>query len=121
MPDYVPLLSMVGVDAAVSPRLSTSAWIARFVRRGAVVSAETLGYSGAEILQFRVEAHAPWLGRPLGQLDFPREAVIAAVLKRGRVITPGGDTVLAAGDDVVVFALPDGVAPVENFFAGGAS
>ncbi len=118
-PDYVPLLSMVGVDAAVSPRLSTSAWIARFVRRGAVVSAETLGYSGAEILQFHVGEGTPWLGRPLGQLDFPRDAVVAAVLKRGRVITPRGDTVLAAGDDVVVFALPDGVTPVENFFADG--
>ena len=119
-PDYVPLLSLVGVDAAVSPRLSTSAWIARFVRRGAVVSAETLGYSGAEILQFKVGRGNPWLGRPLGGIHFPRDAVIAAVLKRGRVITPRGDTVLAPGDDVVVFALPDGVGPVEDFFADGA-
>ena len=120
-PDYVPLLSMVGVDAAVSPRLSTSAAIARFVRRGAVVNAETLGFSGAEILQFKVGKQHRWLGRTLGELEFPRDAVIAAVLKRERVVTPRGDTVLAAGDDVVVFALPDGVTPVEDFFAGGGS
>jgi len=118
-PDYVPLMSMVGVDAAISPRLSTSAWIARFVRRGAVVSAETLGTSGAEILQFKVVEGLPWLGRSLGQLDFPPNAVVGAVLKRGKVITPSGDTVLATGDDVVVFALPGGVDRVEDFFAGG--
>jgi trk system potassium uptake protein TrkA len=118
-PDYVPLLSLVGVDAAISPRLSTSAWIARFVRRGAVVSAETLGWSGAEVLQFKVGKDLPWLGRTLGQLEFPRDAVIGAVLKRGQVITPRGDTVLAAGDDVVVFALANGVDKVEDFFAGG--
>ncbi|HPF71795.1 MAG TPA: TrkA C-terminal domain-containing protein, partial [Candidatus Krumholzibacteria bacterium] len=118
-PDFVPLLSMVGVDAAVSPRLSTSAWIARFVKRGAVVNAETLGFSGAEILQFRVGADHAWLGRPIGELEFPRDAVLAAVLKRGKVVTPRGETVLAPGDDVIVFALPDGVRPVEDFFAGG--
>ncbi len=120
-PDFVPLLSLVGVDAAVSPRLSTSAWIARFVRRGAVVSAETLGYSGAEILQFKVGADHRWLGQPLGELEFPREAVMAAVLKRGKVVTPRGDTVLAPGDDVIVFALSGGAAAVEDFFAGGGS
>lgn len=118
-PDYVPLLSLVGVDAAVSPRLSTSAWIARFVRRGAVVSAETLGFSGAEILQFKVGKGHSWLGKTLAELGFPEDAVIAAVLKHGRVVTPRGDTVLSPRDDVVVFALPQGVAPVEDFFADG--
>lgn len=116
-PDYVPLLPLLGIDAAVSPRLSTSAWIARFVKRGAVVSAEKLGYSGAEILQFRLSPGCKCLGKPLYELEFPRNAVLGVVLKRGRVETPRGDTQLAAGDEVVVFALPGGVSEVENFFA----
>ena len=115
-PDYVPLLPLLGVDAAVSPRLSTAARIARFVKRGAVVSAENLGYSGAEILQIRLEKGSLGLNKPLAELDFPRDAVIGAVLKRGHVVTPRGDTVLEAGDEVVVFALPSGVPAVENFF-----
>jgi len=116
-PDYVPLLPLLGVDAAVSPRLSTSARIARFVKRGAVVSAESLGYSGSEILQFHLTRGCQGLNKTLAELDFPRDAVIGAVLKRGRVETPRGDTVLEVGDEVVVFALPSGVAAVENFFA----
>ena len=39
----------------------------------------------------------------------------------GRVLTPEGTTVLAAGDQVVVFALPSGVDAVVRFFSGGAS
>ncbi len=120
-PDYVPLLSLVGIDAAVSPRLSTSDWIASFVKRGAVISSESLGFTGAEILQLRVGEGCSWLGRPLVDLDFPRDAVIAAVLKRGRVVTPRGDTVLAAGDEVVVFALPGSRDEIEGFFLGGKS
>jgi trk system potassium uptake protein TrkA len=116
-PDYVPLLPLLGVDAAVSPRLSTAARIARFVKRGAVVSAESLGYSGAEILQFHLDKSCSCLDEPLAKLDFPRAAVIGAVLHQGRVLTPRGDTVLQAGDEVIVFALPSGVAEVEDFFA----
>ena len=120
-PDYVPLLPLLGVDSAVSPRLSTSVWIAGFVKRGAVISAENLGYTGAEILQLRVGEGCPWLGRKLMELDFPTDAVIAAVLKKGQVQTPGGKTLLVAGDEVVVFALPGAVDTVAEFFAGGQS
>ncbi len=118
-PDYVPLLPLLGIDAAISPRLSTSDAIARFVKRGAVVSTHSLGFSGAEILQFHLEPERRCLDTPLSGLDFPRNAVIGAVLKRGHVVTPRGDTVLQSGDEVVVFALPEGVAEVEKFFTAG--
>jgi len=116
-PNYVPLLPMLGVDAAVSPRLSASDAIARFVKRGSVVSTHSLGFSGSEILQFHLASKCSCLEKPLSELSFPRTAVIGAVLNRsGRVITPRGDTVLSAGDEVVVFSLPDGVNDVEKFF-----
>jgi trk system potassium uptake protein len=116
-PNYVPLLPLLGVDAAVSPRLSASDAIARFVKRGSVVSTHSLGFSGSEILQLHLSSGCKCLGKPLATLSFPRTAVIGAVLnKNGRVITPRGDTVLSEGDEVVVFSLPDGVADVEKFF-----
>ena len=77
------------------------------------------GYSGAEIMQLRVGKGCPWLGRKLLELDFPPNAVIGAVIKKGQVVTPGGKTVLKAGDEVVVFALPDALDAVAEFFAGG--
>ncbi len=120
-PDYVPLLPQLGVDAAVSPRLSTSDAIARFVKRGGVVSTHSLGFGGSEILQFHLDENTPCLDIPLAKLKFPRDAVIGAVLTRGHVVTPGGATRLRAGDEVVVFALPSGVAAVEDFFASGGS
>jgi trk system potassium uptake protein TrkA len=119
-PDYVPLLlPQLGIDAAVSPRLATAARIARFVKRGAVVSVSSPGYSGAEIMQYRLEAGTKIVGKPLQELEFPRQAVLAAVLQGGHVTTPRGDTVLEPGDEAVVFALPDGVDAVERFFAEG--
>jgi trk system potassium uptake protein TrkA len=120
-PDYVPLLPLLGVDAAISPRLSTSTWIAGFVGRGAVINASRLGFSGAEILQIRVGGGFAHLGRPLAGFEFPPDAVIGAILQQGRVITPRGDTVLAEHDEVVVFVLPGGVDAVKDFFSDGRS
>ncbi len=117
--DYVPLLPVLGIDAAVSPRLSTSTSISRFVKRGAVTNAEKLGYSGAEILQLRVQPGCACLGQPLKESRFPRTAVIAAILKRGRVVTPSGTSRLEVDDEVVVFVLPESLTEVEDFFAGG--
>lgn len=115
--DYLELLPRLGIDAAVSPRRSTSTTIARFVKRGAVISAEKLGLTGAEVLQYRLEAGHAAVGIPLAEADFPSDAVIGAVIKRHGVETPGGQTVLQPDDEVLVFALPSGLAAVESFFA----
>ena len=114
--DYVELLPQLGIDAAISPRRSTAASIARFVKRGAVVSAEQLGFTNAEILQYRLDKSHAVVGVPLQELSFPRDAVIGAVIKKRGVETPGGQTVLKPGDEVLVFSLPSGLAEVESFF-----
>lgn len=118
--DYVELLPRLGIDSAVSPRRSTAATIARFVKRGAIISGEQLGFTGAEILQYEITPDHAAAGVPLHRLDFPRDAVIGAVIRKGKgVETPGGQTVLKPHDQVLVFALPSGLAAVERFFATG--
>jgi trk system potassium uptake protein TrkA len=115
--DYVELLPQLGVDAAISPRRSTAATIARFVRRGAVVSAERLGFTDAEIFQYRLSKSHRAVGVPLRELAFPKDAVIGAVIKKQSVETPRGDTVLKPGDEVLVFSLPSGLSAVDTFFS----
>jgi len=117
--DYVELLPQLGIDAAVSPRRATSASIARFVKRGAVVSSAQLGFSGAEVQQYHLPAGHPAVGIPLKKLGFPADAVIGAVIRPEGVETPSGQTVLRAGDDVLVFALSSSLPAIERFFSAG--
>jgi trk system potassium uptake protein len=121
--EYVELLPQLGIDAAISPRWATSVAIARFVKRGAVVSAEQVGFSDAQILQYRLERGHPAVGVPLAKLGFPCQAVIGAVIKKNGIETPGGKTVLKPGNEVLVFTLPDCQDEVDRFFTAqhGAS
>jgi trk system potassium uptake protein TrkA len=115
--DYVPLVSRVGIDAAVSPRLSTVNAILRYVRRGNVASVATLKGIDAEAIEFDVPPRARVVGREIRDLSFPRDAVIGAILRDSQVIAPRGHDEIRPGDRVVIFALPDAIADIERLFS----
>lgn len=114
---YVPLVSKVGVDAVVSPRMSTVNAILRYVRRGNVRSVATLKGIEAEAMEVVVGSGAPILGRPFREVDFPVNGIVGAILRDGRVLTPRGDDAVREGDRVIVVTLPDAVAAFEDLFA----
>jgi trk system potassium uptake protein TrkA len=114
--DYVPLVSKVGIDAAVSPRLSTVNAILRYVRRGNVASVATLSGIDAEAIEFRVVETARVAGQRIADAHFPRGAVVGAILRGTDVIAPRGSDEIRAEDRVVIFALPDAIGAVERLF-----
>ena len=115
--EYVPLVARVGVDAAVSPRMSTVNAILRYVRRGNVRSVATLKGIDAEAMELVVGGEAPAVGHPLRDLDVPERGLFGAILRDDRVITPRGDDVIQAGDRVIVFTFPDAVEEFERLLA----
>lgn len=115
--DYVPLVSQVGIDAAVSPRLSTVNAILRYVRRGNVASVATLKGIDAEAIEFDVRPDARVVGRPIVELDFPRGSIVGAIMRNSQVITPRGRDEIRPGDRVVIFALPEAIGEIERLFS----
>ena len=115
--DYVPLVSRVGVDAAVSPRLAAVNAILSYVRRGSVLAVATLKGTTAEGIEFDVPAHVPFLGRPLAEVRLPKGSLIGAIIRGDQVVIPGGADAIRAGDRVIVFVLPEALREVEALFA----
>lgn len=114
---YVPLVRRIGLDAAVSPRISAANAILRYVRRGNVVRVATLGDSEAEAISFRVRSGSPVIGIPLSEMKFPEGAIVATIVRGRRVIVPRGKDALQVGDSVIVFALPEAVKQVMAILA----
>ena len=115
--DYMPLVSRVGVDAVVSPRMSTVSGILRYVRRENVRRVAMLKGTGAEAIELEVGEGAEAAGIPLQKANLPRTGLVGAILRDDQVILPRGDDVVRPGDRVVVFALPEGIAEYERLFA----
>ncbi len=114
--EYVPLARRVGLDAAVSPRLSAANAILRLVRRGSVTRVATFKGSDAEAISFEVTDRSPLAGRSLADAHFPKGAIVAAVVRGVEVTVPRGDYVIQPGDSAIVFALPEAVEDVMSLF-----
>jgi len=114
--DYLPLVPKVGLDAAVSPRMSAVNAILRYVRRGRVMTVATLKGIEAEAIEFRVAADAPIANTLIADLPFPEGGVIGTIIRGDEIIIPKGADQVLPGDEVIVFALPEAIPEIETLF-----
>jgi trk system potassium uptake protein TrkA len=114
--DLIPLVSSLGIDAAISPRLLTASVILKFVRGQRVVSVFELPESEAETLEVVVQDRTPAAGCSLERLRLPPDALVGAIVRGDEVLVPERDTVLAVGDHVILLALPHAIGEVERLF-----
>jgi trk system potassium uptake protein len=115
--DYMSLIERVGLDAAVSPRISAVNAILRHVRRGNVASVATLKGTRAEAIELVVGSRSRVAERKVREIDFPTGALLGAIVRGKEVILPRGDDVVRGEDRVIVFVVPDAVAGVERLFS----
>lgn len=107
-PDYMDIYRQLGVDITLSPRVVASDHVLRYSRKSDVKSLTVLEDGKAEVLEMVVAESSRAVGEPLKsrQLNFPSGALICALISRDRVIIPGGDDVIHAGDTVIVLTTP---------------
>ncbi|MBL8673009.1 MAG: Trk system potassium transporter TrkA [Alphaproteobacteria bacterium] len=115
-PAFTPLSRPLGIDVMVSPRSITVSTILQHVRRGSIRSVHTIGEAFGEVIEADALDTSPLVGRPLRDISMPAQLIVAAVLRAGadKVLIPRGDTVIEAGDRVVLFAGADAVKQVEK-------
>jgi trk system potassium uptake protein TrkA len=113
--DYASLADTIGVTATITPRLLTVSTVLKLVREK-VISLSLVDTGAAEALEFEAEAESPVTKEQLKSLVMPDGVVIGAVLQAGTVVVPRGETLIKAGDRVIVFALHEVAAKVEHLF-----
>jgi trk system potassium uptake protein TrkA len=113
-PEYLAMVSTIGIDVAVSPRLCSVSGILQFVRKGKILSVTTLMEERVEAIETVALETSDIVGRPLKEIKFPQGAVIGAVVRDEEIILPHGETVIRPGDKVVIFALRKTIPKVEK-------
>jgi len=93
-----------GVDVAVStPRIMT-AMVEEAVAVGDLVKIFTFHQSGAEILEVTLPPDSPMAGTRVGQVVWPRDTVLAAIVRGAQPIAPSIDDTLEVGDELLIVA-----------------
>jgi trk system potassium uptake protein TrkA len=112
--EYIPIASSIGIDSAISPRISTVGAILRFIRKGKVLSVNTLREDEAEAIEVQALPTSEIVNKPIRKIKFPKDALIGAIVRGEKVIIPGGDDIIMPDDKVVIFTLSKSIKKVEK-------
>ena len=115
----IGLIAPMGIDAYVNPRSTTVSSILRYVRHGRIRAIYSIGDAEAEVIEAQVLGTSAIAGRMVRDSELPEATIIGLIQKGDRVIVPKGDTRLAEGDVLTIFAMRDQVAEVERLFQVG--
>ncbi len=115
--DYFQLSHSIGVDTLINKKLLAANSIFRYIRRGEVLAMTKLTNMNAELLEFQVKEKTKVVNSKIKDIDFPRNAVVAGVVRDGRGLIPLGDFVIQKEDKVVICCLPKAIVQVEKLFA----
>ena len=115
-PSYAGLMGPLGIDAYINPRATTVSSILRHIRHGRIKAVYSIGDAEAEVMEAQVLGTSPIAGREIRQIDWPDGALVGALQKGDKLVTPTGSTRIDEGDVVSVFVLREDVPKVEKLF-----
>jgi len=108
--------SELGIDMVIDPRASTISSILRHVRRGRILDVYSLEQGRAEVMEGEVLDTSPLAGKSLRESGLTDGIAIGAILREGRVIYPEQDSIVKAGDHIVLLAEKSAMKDIEQMF-----
>ena len=114
-PEYLPILDSIGMDITINPRLITVSAILKHLRKGQVMSVFKL-IEDAEVMEIGVQEDSSIANKQIGKINFPKGAIIGALLRQGEMLLPNDEVTIEAGDSVIVVALPGTIEKIEKLF-----
>jgi trk system potassium uptake protein TrkA len=114
---YETLINSLGVDVTVSPRNITVSTILQHIRRGRIHSVHTLREGFGELIEAEALETSELVGKPLKEVNLPSGVMLGAIVRDGKMICPGGSTVVEPQDRVILFATAKVIRKVEKMFS----
>ena len=102
------LVSLIYQEEAGIPFVITADYILKYVRstvnsiNSNVETLYKLAGGKAEALEFIIKENSAVAGIPLQDLNFRKNTLICCIYRNGKVILPGGQDMMLAGDSVLV-------------------
>jgi len=93
-----------GVDVSVSSPRVLAALVEEAVTVGDLVRLMTFRHGQANLVEVTLAEETPYVGKRVGDLVLPRDAVLVTVLRGKRVIVPTPDEPLEAADELLFVA-----------------
>ena len=114
--EYIRLAEELGVSTVINKKLITAGRIFKFTLSGKARFVKYLSGSNAEIIEYTAAPGRAITKKPLKELNFPSNAIIAGVIRGNESFIAVGDTRIEDYDRVAIFALPQTLKEIDKFF-----
>lgn len=111
---YLPLVSAIGIDTIVSPRLSAVRAILQHIRRGKIITVAPLKGEHAEAIEAEALETSDIVNVPLSKVRFPKGTIVGAIVRDEEIIIPRGDSIIRPKDRLIIFALQQTIPKLEK-------
>ncbi|HPN68140.1 MAG TPA: Trk system potassium transporter TrkA [Saprospiraceae bacterium] len=114
--DYTHISQRIGIDTIINKKLIAANNIFRFVRKGQIEAITSLHGVDAEIIEYVIRQDSPLTEKPLRELNFPANGIVAGVIRDAESIVPNGNFQLQVNDKVIVLAMTSSIQKVDDLF-----
>lgn len=114
---YLPLMTTIGIEQVVSPRLSAINSILQHIRRGKILSATAIKGEAGEIMEAVALPTSDIVSTPLKKIAFPKGSMVAGIIRGETIIIPDGESVIEPDDRIIIFATREAIPGVEKILA----
>ncbi len=111
---YFSLMSTIGLEQVVNPRLSAINTILQHIRRGKVLSARTMTDEQAEVLEAIALETSDIVGKPLKRTAIPKGALVIGIIRDNEIEIPSGDSIIRPNDRIIIFAKRQVISKIEK-------
>jgi len=111
---YIPVVSDIGLDTVINPRMAAVRAILQHIRQGKIISVAPLRDEHAEALEVEALETSDIVHTPLRDIKFPEGAILGAIVRGEDIIIPKGDTVILPHDRLIMFALQQVIPRLEK-------
>src|SRR5712691_1513524 len=115
-PKHADIFYKLGIDVTVSPTKSILSLIEAELPSSRFVQLMTLKSAGLEIVEVRVPADSPHVGKALRDIGLSRSSNIVLVIRDRQPIFPLAETEINAGDDIYALVNREGEEELRRAF-----
>lgn len=113
---YISQAEGLNIGTIINKKLLASSSIFQLLLDADSSTSKCLALSDAEVAELEVHPGAKISGKPVKDLKLSHDMTLAGLIRDGKGMLVGGDTVILPGDHVVVFCLSGALHKVEKLF-----
>lgn len=114
--DYVAMAERLDIGTIINKKMIAASHIYQMMLESDVASVKCLTIANADVSEFVVEEGSPVTDVPVKDLNLPKGVTLGGMVRDGVGSPISGNTMLQAGDTVVVFSLSGLIKKMDRYF-----